>query len=229
VTERPGQLTIPLRFEGLNRFENFHADRNAELVHRLLRFVLEPGRVWLWGRAGRGRTHLLEAACERMSAGGRRAVYLPLQLLPPDPALLDQPDADLVALDDLDGWVGDEELEAALMHLYQELTGRGGSLLVTARQTPGAMTFALADVASRLRSLEVFEVQPPDEDDLRRILEERAGRRGMVLAPAVLDFWLHRSRRDLPVLLDQLERLDARALEEQRRVTIPLLKEVLAP
>jgi DnaA family protein len=229
VTERPGQLTIPLRFEGLNRFENFHAARNLELVHRLLRLAEDPGRLWLWGRAGRGRSHLLEAACERMSAGGGRAVYLPLALLPPDPALLDQPEADLVALDDVDGWIGVREREAALMHLYQELTGRGSSLLVTAGQAPGGLTFDLPDLASRLRSLEVFEVQAPDEDDLRRILVERAGRRGMELAPAVLDFWLHRSRRDLPALLDQLDRLDARALEEQRRVTIPLLKEVLTP
>ena len=52
-------------------------------------------------------------------------------------------------------------------------------------------------------------------------------RKGLILEESVLDFWMHRSSRHLPDLLEQLEVLDVAALAAQRRLTIPLIKEVL--
>ena len=54
-----------------------------------------------------------------------------------------------------------------------------------------------------------------------------ARRKGLTLEEAVLDFWLHRVSRNLCDLLSDLELLDDAALVEQRRVTIPLIKDVL--
>jgi DnaA family protein len=223
-------LTIPLKLEGLNRFDNFFTGGNRELVERL-RTLMEPAGplgYWLWGEAGRGRSHLLQAACQEAENAGYRTAYLPLAALPKSPVILEGLDADLIALDDVDLWLGDRAFEAEVMALYQERLASSSRLIVAALENPQRAEFALADLASRMRALTGFEVLAPDDDGLRKILTSSAERQGLTLTPSVLDYWLHRSPRALPVLLEQLEQLDARALTEQRRVTIPLIKEVLA-
>lgn len=186
----------------------------------------DPG-LWLAGEPGCGRSHLLEAACQAAEQAGRSALYLPLNELPGTAEVLDSLAADLLAIDDLDLWIGQRELETALMGLYQDQLQRGGQFLVSAACTAQQQTFSLPDLASRCRALPGFRVRPPDDQGLRRILTATAHAQGLVLADSVLDYWLHRAPRALPGLLAQLQVLDECALAEQRRVTIPLIKEVL--
>lgn len=227
---KPGhQLTIPLKLEGLNRFDNFHAGPNREAVARLQALAGDADQIgcWLWGERGRGRSHLLQAACQAAERAGHRALYLPLSELPKNPLILENLDARLVALDDVDAWVGDRALELEVMALYQGALANGSHLVVSAACSAQRASFAVADLGSRMRALASFEILPPDDEGLRSIVGNAARRRGLTLARNVLDYWLNRSARDLPVLLEELERLDARALAEQRHVTIPLIKEVL--
>lgn len=230
MSDRLRQLTIPLRLNELCDFDNFHAGRNSELVNRLEGLPAAKGftGLFLWGPKGRGCSHLLQAACQRFTAADRRSVYLPLADLPREPELLaGLESADLVAVDDLQRWLGSADTEGALMGLYQGLLGGGRRLLVASAAAPVKLDFTLADLASRMRALEVFEVQALDDDGLRAVLAVMARRKGLTLDESVLDFWLHRSSRRLPDLLVQLEALDLAALAAQRRLTIPLLKEVL--
>ena len=229
VADGHPQLTIPLHQQALHRLQNFHVGDNVELVGRITRLDRGddgPGLA-IWGEPGSGRTHLLQAACHFAEEQGRKALYLPLALLPRDAAVLEGLTGGLLAVDDLDAWLGERELEAALMALYQEQIQTGGALLVSAAESTQRLTFRLPDLASRIRALPGFQLKPPDDDGLKRILADRALRQGLTLSAGVLDFWLHRAPRSLPVLLAQLEMLDAQALAEQRRVTIPLIKEVL--
>ena len=230
MSGRSPQLTIPLRLNELCDFANFHTGANTEVVTRLKQFDADTGfsGVWLWGPTGRGCSHLLQAACQRLEAAGRRALYLPLAELPQDPELLaGMADADLLAVDDIQTWLGSRDTEVALMALYQALLAGGRHLLVAAADTPQRLHFELPDLASRCRALEVFEVRPLDEAGLRVALGAAARRKGLTLEEAVLDFWLHRVSRNLCDLLSDLELLDDAALVEQRRVTIPLIKDVL--
>jgi len=230
VNDRSRQLTIPLRLNELCDFQNFQSGRNGELVNRLQDLASGDGfaGLFLWGPKGRGCSHLLQATCQRVTAAGRRSVYLPMGDLPLEPELLDGAEhADLVAVDDVQAWLGSRDSEAAVMALYQTLLGRGRRLLVASAAAPPRLHFELPDLASRMRGLEVFEVQPLDDDGIRAALSVAALRKGLILEASVLDFWMHRSSRHLPDLLEQLEALDIAALAAQRRLTIPLLKEVL--
>ena len=125
-------------------------------------------------------------------------------------------------------WLGERELEAALMALYQNQLQIGGQLLVSSRQTALRAEFVLPDLASRFRALPGYRVLAPDDEGLREILYAAAHRQGLTLTDPVLDYWLHRAVRSLPELLTQLKVLDERALSEQRAITIPLIKEVLS-
>lgn len=223
------QLTLPMEINQLCDFASFECGANGEAVAGLK--LLAAGRagtgVWLWGEHGSGRSHLLQAVCAEASRHGRTALYLPLAQVTRDPAVLDGLEGGVVALDDIEHWLGDAELEAALVGLYQRQLDCAGSLLAAAGTTAARLEFSVADLASRLRALASYHLQPLDDAGLRNVLRSRARRLGLELGAATADFWLNRSRRSLPLLLAELERVDQAALASQRRLTIPLLKEVL--
>lgn len=220
---------MPLEARVLNRFDNFHTGANGELIARLKALAVDGDGLGLWirGGFGSGRTHLLEATCQAADQAGRRAAYLPLAELPASADVLETLDADLVALDDVEIWLGDLTLETGLMALYQSQLQRSGQLIVSSGLPARQAAFALPDLASRFRALPGYRLEPPDDRGLRDILTAAAHRQGLTLTEPVLDYWLHRAVRSLPELLDQLKRLDEQALAEQRAVTIPLIKETL--
>ncbi|MFB3103923.1 MAG: hypothetical protein ACE1ZA_03255, partial [Pseudomonadales bacterium] len=109
----------------------------------------------------------------------------------------------------------------------QELYSAGSTLLLSSMSAPAEVTFALPDLASRFRSSNCHRVQPLDDDDKAEVLRRHAAVRGLRLAEPVLDFWQSRSERSLKPLLAQLDSVDRAAMVEQRRVTVPLLKQVL--
>jgi len=223
------QLTIPLEVTAPCDFAGFEAGSNGELLARLRALASrpEPGGLWIWGGAGSGRSHLLQALCREAGEHGYRAAYLPLERVPSGSGVLEGLDADLLTLDDVEVWLGDADLEAVLVGAYQRQLERGGPLVVSATAPAGRVHFALNDLASRFRALSSYRVEPLDDDALRHAPAVHARRRGLILSAPTLDFWLTRSRRCLPVLLAELESLDRASLVAQRRVTIPLLKEVL--
>jgi DnaA-homolog protein len=223
------QLALRFPLSERARFDDFLPDGNAELVRRL--HELDDGApgfhgYLLYGAAGSGRSHLLQAACHAHGASG--AMYLPLRDPLMTPGVLEGLEAlHLVALDDIDAWLGDEAGERALLALYQGLLAAGGRLLVSCAQPPAQLACRFADLCSRLRSMAAYQVRPLDDAGRARLLTRLAARRGLDIAAPVLDFWLTRGPRDLPALLADLDRLDEGAMAAQRRLTVPLVKQVL--
>lgn len=227
--EQARQLTLLLEAQVLLGFDNFHSGANAELIHSLNTLAEQAASLgaWISGATGTGKSHLLQATCQATEAAGRRAIYVPLNELAEDARAVESLEADLIALDDADAWLGHAELEPVLMGLYQQQLQAGKQIVFAASETAPRTEFELADLASRCRALPGYRVAAPDDEGLRTILSAAAHRRGLTLSRAVLDYWLHRAVRSLPALLAQLQQLDEQALVEQRAVTIPLIKEVL--
>ncbi len=85
----------------------------------------------------------------------------------------------------------------------------------------------LPDLASRLRAAQVFGVRALDDTDRARAIERLAAQRGLELGPDVVNFILRRAPRRMDRLIATFDALDRGALAQQRRLTIPLAKEVL--
>ena len=74
------QLVLPIRLPDHAVFETFHASGNNELVEYLQQLAAGTahGGCWIVGAAATGKTHLLQATCERSGSG---TTYLPADLL----------------------------------------------------------------------------------------------------------------------------------------------------
>ena len=222
------QLALPLQLADHAVFASFLAGDNDTLVATLVDLSggdAGPG-CWLWGGAATGKTHLLQAVCD---AAGDRSVYLPLDMLDAaGPGILEGLESrGLVCIDDVDRVAGDEDWERALFVFYNALHEAGGQLVVAARAAPRESGFLLADLASRMSKLPVFQLRALSDEQRVAALQLRARHRGLELPNDTAAFMLKRSRRDMASLYDLLDRLDLEALKAKRKLTIPFVRSVL--
>lgn len=222
------QLALPLRLADHAVFASYLDTGNETLVATLADLAAGGAGqgCWVWGQHATGKTHLLQAVCER---AGDRAVYLPLAVLgDAGPAILDGlATRELICLDDIQTAAGDDRWEAALFDLCNQAFDAQRKLIVAALMSPRECPIGLPDLQSRLSRLPAFQVQPLGEADCAAALQLRARHRGIELPDETARFLLNRSRRDMASLYELLDKLDIEALRAQRRLTVPFVKEVL--
>jgi DnaA family protein len=230
TTGRGGQLPLALRYPPDQRLDTF-VDAPPGALDQLRALATRSGADWLYvaGVGGVGKTHLALAVCAAAEEASRRAAYLPLAAARGRlRTALDALDgSDVVALDGLAAIAGDREDEVALFDFHNRARSAGAALLYTAEAAPDALPLVLPDLRSRLAQCPRVVLMPLDDDGRRRVLRERAQRRGLVLEDAALEWLLRRVGRDLGGLTALLDRLDRASLAAQRRVTVPFLREVL--
>jgi len=222
------QLLLPLRLADHAVFDSYLEKGNEALVATLRDLAEDAGGAgcWLWGARAVGKTHLLQAVCDR---AGDRSVYVPLRMLADaDAAILEGlASREIVCLDDIDAVAGNARWEQGLFSLYNELLDADGVLVVAAPMSSRECPIGLPDLQSRLARLPTFLVRVLDDDDRVSALQLRARHRGIELPDDTARYLLSRSRRDMASLYDLLDKLDLEALRAQRRLTIPFVREFL--
>jgi len=185
---------------------------------------------WLSGAQGVGKTHLLQATCAMASSAGADTAYLPLsQLVALGPETLEGwHSSRVVALDDLAAVAGRRDWEQGLFRLYREAEERGAALLASAAAPPLLLNFSLPDLASRFAAATLLPLRPLDESEQRQALRLRARARGLELPEETALYLQRRFRRDLATLYELLDAIDEAALQAQRRLTVPFIRQVLA-
>jgi DnaA family protein len=83
------------------------------------------------------------------------------------------------------------------------------------------------DLRTRFGWGHVFALQPLPEADTRAALRCEADHRGIFLSDEVMNHVLTHFPRDLSNLMHLLDRLDQYALAHGRRVTVPLLRQMV--
>lgn len=216
------QVPLPLVSQGECRFDNFLPGPNA-LVLGLLTAELPPrAPVFLWGEAGCGKTHLLQAlaaACRQDGlavASWSAADALPWSF---------EPGCALLVFDDVHR-LSPEQQQAAFA-LCVEAQGQGIAWAAAAPMPPVDLPLR-DDLRTRLGWGQVHALSPLDEEQTRVALGVEAERRGIALTPEVMNYLMSRLSRDLSSLMALLERLDGYSLARGRAVTVPLLRSMLA-
>ena len=229
----PRQLSLAVELDNQATFDNFYAPRGTP--QHLASLVLQDERQYycfLIGAEGSGLSHLLQAACQRTALGRNAgAVYLPLADLADYPAtdiLEGLESATMVCLDDLQLVADKPDWQDPLFHFFNRCRDAKTKLVIAAHEVPDHLGVILPDLLSRLKSGVALQMQQYKNDDQRRLLQHRASVRGLYLSDEVAVFLLNRLPRNTSDLMAALATLDGASLQEQRRLTLPFVKSVLA-
>ena len=233
---------LPLDFEPMAPagLTQFIAQGNEEVLAWLMAWPdsAQPGTpTYLWGPQGCGKTHLLRGLASQALGAGWHVLWLGRQGFQSWDAPQEQAGT-LVLMDDCESldapqqhWAFNLFIENAAATAQHEAAGGQGPstmAIVAAGRVPPVDLPVRDDLRTRLGWGLVFALQALGEEGVKLVLEQECRRRGVRLAEGVLPYLLTHFSRDLGCLMDLLERLDRFALAEQRLVTVPLLKQMLA-
>ena len=224
----PHQLSLSVHLDDSATFDNFYPGElsaNTYVIDALK--AAEQDLFYLWGNTGAGRSHLLQACCHWFS---QQSLYLPLKdFMQENPAdvLAGLEHMAVVILDDLNQVVERPDWSEQLFYLYNRIQDKKGVLVVSADRPPTAMETPLADLKSRLSAMHVFKIEALTDGSKAKALIHRAGRRGLDMPENVAQYLLAHYSRDMSDQIRLLDQLDQASLQAQRKLTIPLVREVV--
>ncbi|HEX7371063.1 MAG TPA: DnaA regulatory inactivator Hda [Rhodanobacteraceae bacterium] len=226
------QFPLDLRWPPHQRLDAFWPGGNVAPLQGVTDAAAGVGDAWLFlhGASGTGKSHLLIGACRATIEAKQPARYVALgQLAGPRGDAVAAIDAEgLLAIDDVQAIAGDPAAERALFDLYNRGRAAGARMLFAAQAAPTELGIALPDLVSRLAMCTQYALRPLDDAGRRAMLRLLAGRLGLRLDDDVLDWWFARQSRDPASLVALLHRADRASLAAQRRITIPLLRDLLS-
>ena len=132
-----------------------------------------------------------------------------------------------VILEDADKLIGNVENEKGLFHLYNLFKEEKRSILMTLVEPPVRRSFALPDLASRLRAAPAVAIREPDDVLLGSILVKLFNDRQLRVSQEVVSYILSHMERSFEEARRIVEDLDHLALIEKKSVSIPLIKEII--
>ena len=133
----------------------------------------------------------------------------------------------LVCIDDIHCIVGQTDWENALFHFYNRARDSSTPLVITGDRPPAQLNLDLPDLKTRLAWGLVLQLQEISDQEKLQALQLCAKHRGMELGNDVGEYMLRRHSRDMVNLMELLDKLDKASLTEQRRLTIPFVKQFL--
>ena len=119
----------------------------------------------------------------------------------------------------------DVSSEDNLLSIINLSSRAGGSLLLTGHASPAQWRVKLPDLQSRLKSMTLIELGPPDDAMLSLRLKSAMKRRFLKLPPDVETYLLLRLERNYTAIERFVEILHQMA--DGREITVPLARDVL--
>lgn len=217
---------IPLAFEGRSaygRADFLIGASNRDAIGWIDRWPeWSAPMLVISGPAASGKTHLCAVWQERSEAALISADML-TQISAEEIAAKSQH----LVLDGIDPWLGANDAETTLFHLYNLMKEEGRTFLVTMRMAPSHVDFTLPDLASRFRAAPVAQIQTPDDMLLGSVLIKLFSDRQLQVAHEVIKYVLPRMERSFAAARDIVARADRLSLAGKRGISVPLMRDVL--
>ena len=214
------QLIFDFAERGYPGFDKFLGTENAELVY-VLQHKHDPF-IYVWGEEGAGKSHLLRAWVAQALDAGKKAVYIDAAATPLTEAAFE---AEYLAIDQIEK-LGNEE-QALLFAVFNRFRNSGkGFLLLSSEHTPQQLVIR-EDLRTRMAYCLVYEVKPLTDQEKIDALISMAAARQVTIDPEIFEYLLNHWRRDMDSLMQMLDTLDNYAVTMGKRITLPLLRQLL--
>lgn len=234
--KKVSQLTLSVQLPDDETFASFQSESNQLVVEQVKHFldhIAEQNKkvhsLYVFGLSGVGKSHLLHASCVYADTLGVTSLCLSFsELTQLSVDVLDGlENIDLVCLDDIQLIAGNKEWQQAVFDLYNRMIEQNKCLIITGDQSVAELKITLPDLVSRLSWGLTEQLKPLTDKEKSFALQYRAQQRGLFISDDVASFLINRLSRDMTSLLAALEQLDQASIREQRRITIPFVKDIL--
>jgi chromosomal replication initiator protein len=243
------KIAADLGFNPKSTFETFVVGNNNNFAHAAALAVAQaPGKsynpLFVYGGVGLGKTHLLHAIGQHVSASkkGARVSYVSSERFTNEYIDAIQNNqlvrfrkryrqSDVLLIDDIQFLAGKERIQEEFFHTFNALHESHKQIVLTCDRPAGEIQNLEQRLVSRFEWGLVTDLQPPDIETRIAILRKKAKSMGVDLPEEILNFLAQRIRANIRRLEGALTRVTSYALLTNRKLTIEvvegLLREVL--
>lgn len=231
-------------------FDNFVVCGGNRTAFHFAKLVLEEDSgdnlLYVYGPPGSGKTHLLMAMGGRLEdrehgAHGDSSAMIPcLSCKNIDDIYQGEYPAEAVSklgerfreapallIDDIHLVPDNESVKVEIWQVFNDFYNAGKKIVVTGLHPPRELPNLDGHLISRLLWGLVAKIDISDDDSRRMILKKLSADRQVIVPDDVAEYLLLHVRRDLPSLIEALERINRFALSSKRKITVRLAREAL--
>jgi chromosomal replication initiator protein len=232
-------------FNPKNTFDSFVVGNNNNFAYAAALAVAQaPGKsynpLFLYGGVGLGKTHLLHAIGQHVSANkkGARVAYLSSEKFTNE--YIDgiqnnqlakfrkkYRQTDVLLIDDIQFLAGKERIQEEFFHTFNALHEGHKQIVLTCDRPASEIQGLEHRLVSRFEWGLVTDLQPPDIEMRRAILNKKAQSMGATLPEDVLDFLANRIRTNVRRLEGALIRVASYASLTGKKLSIEVIEGLL--
>lgn len=208
-------------------FASFVVGPSNRLAHAAALSVSEnPGQTYnplfIYGGVGLGKTHLLHAIGHKCIEMGKQICYISSETFTNDLVLSIRTkqmtafreryrSPDVLMIDDIQFIAGKESTQEELFHTFNDLHSRGKQVVISSDRPPKAMVTLEERLQSRFEWGLMADVQLPDLETRKAILQAKAEELGVYVPDHVLESIAHHIRNNIRELEGALNKVSAYA------------------
>ncbi|MFH1381676.1 MAG: chromosomal replication initiator protein DnaA [Chloroflexota bacterium] len=239
----PVQQTSLALFNPRYTFDSFVVGRGNLLAYAAARGVSQdPGRsynpLFIYGGAGLGKTHLLQAIGQTAVANKQKTVYASAEHYTNDlvTAIRERKtddfrdkyrSADMLLIDDVQFFGGKEQTEETFFHTFNELHNSSRQIVLVSNCPPKDIPLLPERLRSRFEWGLVTDVQPPDFETRLAILQAKAKKEGIAASADVLEHIALQVQQNIRALEGALNKVVAYARLMRANLSTELVTEAL--
>jgi chromosomal replication initiator protein len=234
---------IPM-FNPKYTFETFVVGSSNRLAYAAALGVAQsPGHgynpLFIYGGAGLGKTHLLQAIGHIVQASSVRALYVSGEQFTNDfiNAIRQQKtdkfrnkyrNVDMLMIDDIHFISGKEQTAESFFHTFNELHNSSRQIVITSDRPPNSMPLLEDRLRSRFEWGLTVDIKPPDLETRLAILRAKTEQAGADILPDVLELIAQQVRKNIRELEGSLNRIIAYTRLLRAKVTPEMASRALA-
>ena len=226
---KPKQLTFPWNKVNKSSLEGFFISQENSHLLSLLKDSDFLDDLFIYGTKESGKTFLLQAMCNSYSSMSKSSLYIPLKKVMNFGVDIFESleNIDLICVDGIEEVISKIEWEKAIFNLINKALISDSRLILTSSKDLKSLNFSLLDLESRIRKFQSYELHPINDKDIFDALKYISKLTSINLGDKEAKYLVTYSQRNISNLVHILESLDQLSMEMKRKITIPLIKEVI--
>ena len=226
---KPKQLTFPWNKVNKSSLEGFFISQENSHLLSLLKDSDFLDDLFIYGTKESGKTFLLQAMCNSYSSMSKSSLYIPLKKVMNYGIEIFESleNIDLICIDGIEEVISKIEWEKAIFNLINKALISQSRLILTSSKDLKSLNFSLLDLESRIRKIQSYELHPINDKDILDALKYISKLTSINLGDKEAKYLVTYSQRNISNLVHILESLDQLSMEMKRKITIPLIKEVI--